>query len=765
MRNLTTWKPSAFFRQLSIGFKLGSAMTLLILVSLSLSGFALWQFREQSQQARELESSWNFAFSARGLSQSVEHVVVVANNLVTSADKEELKGKLDLLANALNQLKAAYANFLANAGTRISEQQKTRMSLDITDFIAYQNDIVELGLKASPKAALLEANDETTIKNREKMISSIEKVSQSTLTKLAIEREANTARSRNIELSLIVFSATGIFLGIIASIFMIATQVRRPLRLITSLMQQVAQGNLTAEIPFVDKVDEIGKMAQALVVFKEALINQARPETLSVTTRAAAQAAQERNHAERLQAAEEGAIVVRLLGEKLRSLASGDLTVQLREDFPTAYLQIKSDFNEAVEKLKETIQLVALSVDAVQAGTQDIASASTDMVRQTDQQTSSLEETVAALDQIIITVRHSAEGTTLARQIAASADADAQNSSGVLRRTIDAMDSIAALSRETEQLLALIGQFQIVGHAVRNDRRVVNDRIFPTSYRAKLFFIAFVGTHVPLVCMAIWAISASNGAAPPMTELWILLGATLIGSIGTLAGLWLALVPLDMSTECLEQYQKRRILPSLPTHYQDSAGQLMKSVSSLIHDVDGLISDAESQAITDPLTGLMNRRGFERKTGAQITIHASKWATAHVATFDLDHFKLLNDTFGHDKGDEVLRSFAEVLRRNIRQGDIVSRFGGEEFVIYFPNTDIVAAKVICERILKNTASIRVVQRKVTTSVGLASFAPTSASLDAVLKQADRALYLAKRNGRDQLAVASQRFVAADYIQF
>ena len=291
------------------------------------------------------------------------------------------------------------------------------------------------------------------------------------------------------------------------------------------------------------------------------------------------------------------------------------------------------------------------------------------------------------------------------------------------------------------------------------------DRIFPTSYRAKLFFIAFLGTHVPLVCMTAWIVFASNDMAQHVSEFWIMLGATLLGSAATLGGLWLALVPLDMSTECLEQYQKRRTLPSLPTHYRDAAGQLMKRVSLLIHDVDGLIVDAESQAITDPLTGLMNRRSFERKTGAQITIHADNWATAHVATFDLDHFKMLNDTFGHNKGDEVLKSFADVLRRNIRQGDIVSRFGGEEFVIYFPNTDVSVAKLICERIVKNTTAISVVQRKITTSVGLAAFAPTSLSLDEVLKQADRALYLAKRNGRDQIAIASQRFVAADYIQF
>ena len=127
-----------------------------------------------------------------------------------------------------------------------------------------------------------------------------------------------------------------------------------------------------------------------------------------------------------------------------------------------------------------------------------------------------------------------------------------------------------------------------------------------------------------------------------------------------------------------------------------------------------------------------------------------------VAVLDIDHFKRINDSFGHDAGDEVLRGFAQVARKMVREGDVVARIGGEEFAIFFLNTAIDQAMLVCDRLRRATAQIgfnagsTIVPVTVSGGVGQIGFE----GAEHALKIADRALYEAKRNGRDQLALAA-----------
>lgn len=160
-------------------------------------------------------------------------------------------------------------------------------------------------------------------------------------------------------------------------------------------------------------------------------------------------------------------------------------------------------------------------------------------------------------------------------------------------------------------------------------------------------------------------------------------------------------------------------------------------------------------ATTDVLTELPNRRGFDLL--ASQALHEAKRHNSplNALLIDLDQFKSLNDTYGHLAGDEVLRSFANHLKASLRQSDIICRWGGEEFIILFKDTDNATAQLLAEKIRAQTELNRYpfagVNLHVTISLGLTELHADD-SLDSLLGRADRALYRAKESGRNRLCV-------------
>jgi diguanylate cyclase (GGDEF)-like protein len=161
------------------------------------------------------------------------------------------------------------------------------------------------------------------------------------------------------------------------------------------------------------------------------------------------------------------------------------------------------------------------------------------------------------------------------------------------------------------------------------------------------------------------------------------------------------------------------------------------------------MAQTQLQADTDPLTGLLNRRAMENKI-RQLRSDGIPFA---LAMADLDHFKDLNDTFGHDTGDRALRLFARVMSNSVRDSDLVSRHGGEEFVIVLPGADVNAAAPVLHRIRATLEeSIRSAQVPTfTVSIGLVD-STWSNDLMSLLRSADRALADAKNQGRDRVVI-------------
>lgn len=161
-------------------------------------------------------------------------------------------------------------------------------------------------------------------------------------------------------------------------------------------------------------------------------------------------------------------------------------------------------------------------------------------------------------------------------------------------------------------------------------------------------------------------------------------------------------------------------------------------------------------AITDALTSLYNRRYMETHLSALVEQAAQRGKPIAVLILDIDFFKAINDGHGHDAGDDVLREFSMRIRKSIRNIDLACRYGGEEFVIVMPETDIAVASMVAERIRRRIATEPFpIQQgsknlEVTISIGIAALNGAEDNAAAMLKRADTALYRAKRDGRNRV---------------
>jgi len=164
-------------------------------------------------------------------------------------------------------------------------------------------------------------------------------------------------------------------------------------------------------------------------------------------------------------------------------------------------------------------------------------------------------------------------------------------------------------------------------------------------------------------------------------------------------------------------------------------------------------------AVTDALTGLYNRRYLETHLGHLVEHSVNRSKALSVMTLDVDYFKAINDTHGHDVGDRVLQELAARIRSNIRNVDMACRTGGEEFVVVLPATDMSLAVKIGERIRKAVASKpfnagAAQPLNITASIGVASLEGLEDKVEDILKRADQALYRAKREGRNRLIASA-----------
>lgn len=190
----------------------------------------------------------------------------------------------------------------------------------------------------------------------------------------------------------------------------------------------------------------------------------------------------------------------------------------------------------------------------------------------------------------------------------------------------------------------------------------------------------------------------------------------------------------------------------------DRQKQTLEGANTILHEQIVKIQDLQEklreQANRDSLTGLFNRRYLEGTLERELARCKREGAPLSMLLLDIDHFKLVNDTYGHQAGDEVLRVFGQLLLEHARAEDIVCRYGGEEFLLILPKMPLVIARERGTYLLKlfaeRTISFDKLRIRITTSIGIATAPQHSDSAEGLVRCADEALYLAKHNGRNRV---------------
>src|SRR5882757_6825792 len=196
----------------------------------------------------------------------------------------------------------------------------------------------------------------------------------------------------------------------------------------------------------------------------------------------------------------------------------------------------------------------------------------------------------------------------------------------------------------------------------------------------------------------------------------------------------------------------------LPLSMVAAAVLIALGVADRLRQQRAALSDAERRAQTDPLTGVLNRRSLIERLDAACLRARARGLPIALLFIDLDHFKEINDSFGHPAGDACLHAIIGPIQTELRQSDVIGRYGGEEFVVILSSADIAAARPIAERIRSRVAEVRVdgfgTPIRLTCSIGVATSDTLGVWGEHLIAQADAAVYMAKRLGRNQVQMAA-----------
>lgn len=256
------------------------------------------------------------------------------------------------------------------------------------------------------------------------------------------------------DLVLICGFAVMIVVGLMG--YLVIKRALRPLGELTGAVQSLSEGNLATEIPFTKNKNEFGNIARALEVFRENAREKIVIEGRSVQERAEAEAERSRNDADKQETDRQIDFAVSQLAAGLARLSQGDLTRTIDTPFSGRLEQVRNDFNGSLENLKDTLRQIRERTLVIQNNGHEMLESSNDLSRRTESQAASLEQTAAAVEEITVTVKSSAERAREANQAVRITQQSADSSGTVVKNAIDAMGRIEDASKEIEQIIEVI---------------------------------------------------------------------------------------------------------------------------------------------------------------------------------------------------------------------------------------------------------------------------------------------------------------------
>ncbi|WP_312160568.1 methyl-accepting chemotaxis protein [Phenylobacterium sp.] len=376
-----------------------------------------------------------------------------------------LLSKNDYYVERVNKHRANFKKRLDAARAGLTDTPELAAKIDTATAAAdkWYAEIFEAGVKLASDPATLDqaiamvgpdGAADSVIAPAEDAMDAVQAAMTEEMTRLQVQqiKASNTATaSLAIGLTLAVLIAVG--LG-----WLLSKMIAAPVTAMTAAMRRLAQGDFTAAVPAMGRKDEVGEMAQAVAVFKEAGIEKLRLEGQTAEQRAAAEAERRAREEEKARKAEEDAVAIGALAEALGKLASGDLTHRITAPFAPDAAQLKTDFNAAMGQLQDAMSVVIANVQGIKSGAGEISIAADDLSRRTEQQAASLEETAAALDEITATVNRTAGGAKTCSDVVLGARGDAQKSGEVVRQAVAAMSEIEQSAQQISQIIGVIDE-------------------------------------------------------------------------------------------------------------------------------------------------------------------------------------------------------------------------------------------------------------------------------------------------------------------
>ena len=448
------------FSNLSISRKLGLAFAAVVATIVAMSAVIFWNIM-RLEEATQAEAGANRAVD-----------IISRAEFRLARQENSYRGFLltnnEYYLERLKSHRAAFDGYLAELrASQAGHENEAAIVAGIEDLTAkmnaWQREIVEEGtrLAADPinrfKAVEMVGQNGKADKLMEPVedaLTAMEENERAEAAAAAALREAATSMT---ETALYVGVGLAVlFSGILG--YLLSRMIATPVNALTGVMGRLASGDNGVEVPAVERGDEIGEMARAVLVFKEAAIEKLRLEAETSEARAAAEGERARNEEQKAREAAEDHAVVSALAAGLSALAAGDLTYRITEPFAAKAQQLKDDFNRTAGQLQETMVTIAEAIVGMRNGTGEISQAADDLSRRTEQQAASLEETAAALDQITATVKKTAEGAHQASQVTGQARVGAEKSGEVVRQAVAAMAQIEKSSQQIGQIIGVIDE-------------------------------------------------------------------------------------------------------------------------------------------------------------------------------------------------------------------------------------------------------------------------------------------------------------------
>ena len=275
----------------------------------------------------------------------------------------------------------------------------------------------------------------------------------------------------------------------------------------------------------------------------------------------------------------------------------------------------------------------------------------------------------------------------------------------------------------------------------------------PASFRWRMVLLAIFCSSTPLIVLAGYLFIFSS--AEPV-NLWLIGSvalATLSAFFFLLIGLQACFEPMQEVRHALRGYLESGRLPNLPTSENDEPGLMMRDTQSALMKLHRSMHEIKELTLRDELTGLHNRRYLDEQLPSLIDQGARYGQTLIAVMIDIDGLKKVNDTWGHEAGDALLRFVSSLLLENTRRSDLVVRRSSDEFLLIMPQTSLVRARSVCRRIQTRCASaewpVEVEGIPLSLSMGMASTAP-GIKMVQLLEEADHQLYRAKALGKGWL---------------